>query len=204
MTRKFFIIIIFLTILAPLTVSAESASKTLDKIAEKISSAPSIQADYTLSSITDGSVSGSLIIAGDKFTMASPGIMSWYDGTTQWTYIKADNEVNVLTPSPDELAMVNPFIIIKSFKKNYAVKSEKVNGTIRLIFTAKDKTSPIQSASIIISDATSLPQNIELTMSDRRHISILLTNVNIGKKLPVKYFQFDKTQFPKAEIIDLR
>lgn len=203
MTQKFFINIILFSVLIPLAAFAESTSTTLDKITDKISSAPSIQADYTLSSFTDGSVSGSLIISGDKFTMSSPGIISWYDGTTQWTYVKADNEVNVLTPSPEELAMINPFIIIKSFKKNYIVKSEKMADKTRLLFTAKEKSAPIQSASVI-ADASLLPQNIDLTMSDRRLISIMLTNVNIGKKLPLKYFQFNKKQYPKVEIIDLR
>ncbi|MDE7411771.1 MAG: outer-membrane lipoprotein carrier protein LolA [Paramuribaculum sp.] len=177
----------------------------MEKVASKISSAPSIEADYILSSVADGSVAGTLVISGDKFKMTSPDITSWYDGTTQWTYVKSEQEVSVVTPTPEELAMVNPFIIINNFKKNYSVKTENTqNNTVKLSFTTKNKAAQIQMATITIDAASLLPKSIDLVMSDRRHVTILLSKINIGKKLPASFFRFDKTRYPNVEIIDLR
>ena len=35
---------------------------------------------------------------GDKFTLVTPDALTWFNGTTQWTYVERNDEVNVTNP----------------------------------------------------------------------------------------------------------
>lgn len=199
------LLIIFSIILATAgAAGAETASQLLDRAAKNFRSAASITAKFTLTS-PNGTASGSLTFAGDKFVMTSAQMQTWYDGTTQWTYIPADKEVSVSEPTPEELQQINPFIVINSFRTGYtAVESKAVGGKRCLRLTAKSKKAEIQSAIIYLDAKTLLPSSITLTMSNRQSISIALTGVAKGKKLPLSTFRFQKAKFPGVYVNDLR
>ena len=36
---------------------------------------------------------------GDKFTLVTPDALTWFNGTTQWTYVERNEEVNVTNPN---------------------------------------------------------------------------------------------------------
>ncbi len=190
---------------SPAAAGAETAAGIIDKTAKKISGSASITASYHLTSPGEGSVSGTLTLAGDNFRMTSPRLITWYDGTTQWTYLVSENEVNVSEPTADELQQVNPFVIINTLRNTYTPSLQKSsNGEKCISLKAKNSKSDIVSALLTINAATSLPKSITLNMSDNRKITISLSNVRTGKKLPVTAFRFDPKKYPGAEIIDLR
>ena len=187
--------------------AADNAASVLDKAAQKIRTAKSIEASYSLSSPGSGTgtASGTLTLAGDKFVMTSGDMTIWYDGTTQWVYVKADNEVNITEPTADELQQVNPFVIINSFRQNYNAKTLSAAGaTKKISLTAKSSKSDIRSATVTISTSTGMPTEISLKMASGQSATIKISSLTTGQHLPVTTFRFPKASYPGAEIVDLR
>ena len=108
--------------------SAESAGPTASEILDMTSAAfqkaKTLAVEYTMTA--DGhKTKGNITISGDKFKLTSPEMTVWYDGKTQWTYNSDIREVNITEPTPEELADVNPFVIISSFRRNYNARIVK-------------------------------------------------------------------------------
>lgn len=198
-----------LTLLSTLLIAiaglaAPSATSVLQRSAAKIKGAESLHVSYTATA--DGSTTaGSLVLQGDMFTISSPGMMSWYDGKSQWTYSTQIGEVNIITPTPEEVSQINPFAIVKSFSTDYTpslLKSVSGSTTVRLV--AKNKKSDISQAEITIDDRTSYPTRVILTMANRQKVTINIKDVKAGKKLPVANFRYTPGQFPGVNVVDLR
>lgn len=199
-----------LTTILPLLLSviaataATSASDVLTKCAAKIKSAPSLYVSYTVKA--DGHTSdGQLVLQGDMFTISSPGMRSWYDGKTQWTYASQIGEVNIITPTPEEVRQINPLAIIKTFSTDYTPQPLKAPaGKTAVRLKARDSKADITSADITIDDKTLYPTAITLAMSNNQKVTLSIRSVNSGPKLPASDFRFDKTRFPGVNVVDLR
>lgn len=184
--------------------AADNASQILDQAAAKFTSAPSISAAYTITG-SAGRYTGRVSFAGDKFTMTSPQILTWYDGTTQWSYNKDDNEVSITEPTAAELSQINPFVIINKFRNDFDCKSLTApKGFKKIELTAKTSDSDVASATVTLSEKTSMPTQIHLVMRDKQQITILLTSVTTGQKYNIKAFQFYAPNYPGVKTVDLR
>ena len=185
--------------------AASSGGALLQRCAAKIKSAPSLSVTYTVSA--DGNTAeGLLVLQGEMFTISTPGMVSWYDGKSQWTYSDQIGEVNVISPTAEELQQINPFAIVKSFSSSYSSEQVKSSsaGVTTLRLTANNRKSDISSADVTINDKTLYPTRIVLTMSNRQKVTINIKNVKAGGKLPVSNFRFDAKRYPNVQVIDLR
>lgn len=139
------------------------------------------------------------------FTISSPGLRSWYDGKTQWTYSSQIGEVNIITPTPEEVRQINPLAIIKAFSTTYNASAPKTAAgktTVRL--TAKDPKADITSADVTIDDKTLYPTRIVLSMSNNQKVTLIIRSATSGPKLPASNFRFDSKRFPGVNVVDLR
>ena len=185
--------------------AASSGGALLQRCAAKIKSAPSLSVTYTVSA--DGNTAeGLLVLQGEMFTISTPGMVSWYDGKSQWTYSDQIGEVNVISPTAEEVQQINPFAIVKSFSSSYSSEQVKSSsaGMTTLRLTANNRKSDISSADVTINDKTLYPTRIVLTMSNRQKVTINIKNVKAGGKLPVSNFRFDVKRYPNVQVIDLR
>ena len=197
--------IVSLLMVALCVSAASSGGALLQRCAAKIKSAPSLSVTYTVSA--DGNTAeGLLVLQGEMFTISTPGMVSWYDGKSQWTYSDQIGEVNVISPTAEEVQQINPFAIVKSFSSSYSSEQVKSSsaGMTTLRLTAKNRKSDISSADVTINDKTLYPTRIVLTMSNRQKVTINIKNVKAGGKLPVSNFRFDAKRYPNVQVIDLR
>lgn len=205
MKRRIILFIVMTAIAVIPALSAENAAELLDRTAQKVRTSKSVKATYRLNLSGSGTASGTLTLAGDKFVMASPDMTVWYDGTTQWVYLKADNEVNITEPTADELRQVNPFVIINSFRQAYSAKMvSDTQAAKKISLTANSDKSDIRSASITINSTTMMPTEIAIKMASGQSATITITSLSVGGQLPVDTFRFPAAAYPGAEIIDLR
>ena len=204
MIRKVLIISAFLLSAVCIYAAQSDDASLIRQCAAKIKSAPSLNVSYTVTA--DGNTAGGvLVLQGDMFTISSPGMVSWSDGKTQWTYSDQIGEVNVIAPTAEEVQQINPFAIVKSFSSSYLSRRMGSEGgvtTMRL--TAKDRKSDITSADISINDKTLYPTRIVLTMSNRQKVTVNIKSVRTGKRLPVSNFRFDAARYPGVRVVDLR
>lgn len=194
-----------LALTAPVLIwGADNASKTLESAAARFRNAKSIKATYTLHA-GNNATNGTVTFAGDKFAMSSPNLSTWYDGTTQWTYTPAQQEVSVSEPTAEELQQINPFIIINKFRNFYTAKTLKSTAQLKKIqLTAKQKNADIRTAVVTLNASTLMPVEIAITMPDGRSATIKISNLTIGETLPISTFRFNAKQHPKVQIVDLR
>lgn len=199
--------ILYLTIifLSAITVSAaETATGILSGSANKIKAAKSLVAKYTIN--VDGHTqNGIMTISGDRFTISSPQMVSWYDGKTQWTYSSHSGEVNISEPTDEELQQINPFAIIREFSSNYKAQLlTSAAGSKKIRLSALSPKSDIRSATLTINAKTLYPTRIDLTMGNRQNVTIQITEIAEGPTLPAANFRFDAKKYPGVPVIDLR
>ena len=84
-------LLLFAAILMANSTFAQSAAKAkecLDKATAIVSNQSGITARFTLSSPSTGRTSGSISVKGAKFVATTPQATIWFNGKTQWTYMK--------------------------------------------------------------------------------------------------------------------
>ena len=91
---------------------AQTAKQVLDKTAAVIGNKSGASANFKMSSSKYGSASGSIAIKGNKFNARTPQAIVWFNGKTQWTYLKKTNEVNVSNPTQAQQMSMNPYTFI--------------------------------------------------------------------------------------------
>lgn len=182
--------------------AAETASQIIAKCAAKVSASPSIKFKFTLQ-YGERTSPCDITVARQRYRMSSPEMEVWYDGTTQWTYAKAQKELSITEPTADELLESNPFAILSHYDKVY--KCRRLSGKgLSIEMTARSAASTVRKAVVNIDSATYLPQKLIVTLSNGRTFTASVGTATVGKELPASYFIYDKKQYPAVETVDLR
>ena len=149
--------------------------------------------------------SGSIKLKGEKFAISTPEMESWYNGKNAWSYIKGGNEVNLTQPDVDELIKINPYILLRDYKKrfecSYGGKQDNLETVILKPINANDE---IKSAKITIDGKHLRPTRIEVTGRDNLKTVVNITDYRSEMNFDNSVFVFDQKRYPNIEIIDLR
>lgn len=196
--------LLYLIIFFPLCLSAQNDLKALDilKKAENfINHAGCIRAGF------EAGEHGLLLMKGEKFYLNCAGIQTWFDGKTQWSYVEANEEVSITTPTQEELQFVNPYMMIKSYHKGYncqLVGNKTLDGKQGTeILLTPQKKQDISSITLFISSQY-IPLYIKIEQKNQPAIEFKVTTCQYSQRINDEIFIFDKNKYPDAEIIDLR
>ena len=179
---------------------AQTAKAVLDKTASVVSNKSGAKASFTIKG-DQMNASGTIAIKGRKFQAATPQASIWFDGKTQWTYLKKNDEVNIATPSVEEQQAINPYNFINMYKNGYKYTMEKKNGHFIVHLTASGKKS-ISEMYITINQKSYVPSQIRYK-TGKGWIIIDIRNFKAAS-LADGLFRFNAKDFPNAEVIDLR
>lgn len=205
--KKLFVLSIIISALSISTVFAAGkntetqARKLLDRVAAKVSAKSGATASFTIKGDKVPQQSGTISIKGNKFQASTPGSIVWYNGKTQWTYMKKSEEVNVSTPSAAQQASMNPYTFLTFYKKGYNLELQSVSSGKQVYLKAQNQKNSIKEAYILL-DASENIKQIRLRQNSG-WITITLSGLK-SKPLADSYFTFNSKDYPKAEIIDLR
>lgn len=200
MRRIFLIITILASTLTAFADNAGDARKLLDKTAALITKKGGAKANFTISGGSIAKQSGTIAIKGNKFCATTPQATVWYDGKTQWTYLKANEEVNVSKPNAARQQMMNPYTFLSLYKKGYklSVSPQGKNKVVRMVATGKESISEV----FVTLSATGTPTQVRMKQGGK-WTTIVISNFQ-QKSLPDATFVFNSKDYPKAEVIDLR
>ena len=204
MTMKRFHIAILMA-LATMIAVAQAPSAMLEKCIAAINASGGATASYSITT-PDGTSKGTIAMQGNKFRVISPEAKCWYDGKTQWSWSPLTDEVNITTPSPDELQMTNPIAAARHFKANFNMKKAKAQTakTYVIKLTPKAKKDAIKTLWLYFDETTSLLRTARFEMSDKSVYIIKITNYK-HQSLPASTFTFDKSMVPAGtQVVDLR
>lgn len=182
--------------------NAKDARKLLDQTASVVGKKSGAQAQFHISSGKIGNTSGTIAIKGNKFNARTPQAVVWFNGKTQWTYMKKTDEVNVTTPTKAQQTQMNPLTFINLYKSGYKLSMKTVDGKYEVRLQALSKGYSVQEMFIVINPDTKVPSQVRMRQKD----SWTTINISDFKASPQSdaIFTFNKKDFPSAEIVDLR
>ena len=178
------------------------ARAILDKTSKVIGHKSGVSASFTLNNPTTGNVSGTIAVKGGKFNARTPQAIVWFNGKTQWTYMKKNNEVNISTPTQAQQQMMNPYTFINVYKTGYKMSSTKAGGSYEVHLVAQNQKRSIQEMYVMVNSKTYVPSRVKMKHNGRWY-TVTISNFS-AKKLPDSLFAFNSKDYPSAEVIDLR
>lgn len=181
--------------------TSNEAMKLLDKAAAKVNLKSGATANFTISSDKIGKQSGTIQIKGTKFQASTPSAIVWFNGKTQWTYLKKNEEVNVSTPSAAQQSAMNPYTFLNIYKKGYNLSVEKSASGKQVHLVAQNKQASIKEMFILIDSANNIKQ-VKLKQGNN-WLTISISNMK-AKSISDSAFTFNAKDYPQAEVIDLR
>ena len=183
-------------------VQAESAKRILDKAAATVSNPGGVQAHFQMISKQFGTTDGDIAVKGSKFHATTSGAIIWFDGKTQWTYMKGNDEVNISTPTEAQLQAINPYNFINLYKKGYNATINSSGSSHVVHLTASTAERKIKELFITVDKKSYRPTQVKLLQGKKWTIF----DITGLKKQPAadSQFRFNAKEFPHAEVIDLR
>lgn len=190
---------------------APQARKVLDATAAVLQKQGGFQIQFTAATFQmgqeQGSLSGTMLIKEKKFQLSTPDVTTWFDGKTQWSYLKASEEVNVSTPTDDELQAINPYAFIALYKSgyNYTMKEVTVRGKAAYEITLKAESAQQKIPTLLLDVEKSNYMPLCVRLYDGQNwVRIAVTDVASKQRFKDEVFRFDSKKYPQAEIIDMR
>jgi outer membrane lipoprotein-sorting protein len=189
------------------------AKELLDKSSAALTQAGDMSAYFTLNvkdeiNKTNQAFDGTIYMKGDKFKIDTPDRNIYFDGKTQWIYQKSYEEVNITQPAGEEIQALNPKLIFAVYKKNcnYKYAGTKTDVNMRKVqevdvFPQKGEITQI---TIQINTTDNFPVMFHLFYKNKIENIIYINKYQTKQNFSDNQFIFDSTQYPDAEIIDLR
>ena len=183
------------------TANAQSAKSVLDKAAASVTVASGVKANFRMTTTT-GNTSGTIAIKGKKFYATTPQAKVWFDGKTQWTYLKNNDEVNVSNPTEAQLQAINPYNFINLYKNGYTYTMNTAGTNYVIHLTSNSADRKIKELFITVNKKSYEPMQVKM-LQGKKWTTFDITSIK-KEKIADSQFRFNSKDFPKAEIIDLR
>lgn len=194
------IIILLIGLLQIIAVSAQTAKQVMDKCVKTVNIKQGAKATFNIEGGNISKTSGTITIKGEKYQANTPQASIWYNGKTQWTYMKGSDEVNITTPSAADRQKVNPYNFISLYKNGYKLDMKTEGGKYIVHMTKAGASIP--ELYVSVDKKTYQPTTVRMKQK-KGWLTINLTSLK-SAKVADSAFTFNVKDYPKAEIIDLR
>ncbi len=196
------IFLVLFALMVAVFAHAQTATQVLDKTASIIGRKGGASANFTLSSSKYGSASGTIAIKGNKFHARTDKAIVWFNGKTQWAYMKSTQEVNVSNPTQAQQMSMNPYTFINIYKTGYTSSLKTQGNNYQVHLVAQNQKRTVQEMYITINKSSYVPS--EVKMKQGSTWSTIKISGFQAKNQANSTFVFNAKDFPQAEIIDLR
>lgn len=203
--KRLSFILIALCASISLAFSQNQAMKVLDQAAAKFKVAGSLTIGYTFSA-NGQQGKGTILMSGNKFKNDLGDHIVWFDGKTMWTLVKANDEVNVTEPSPQEIATMNPYAFISMYKNGYSASFGKSTKQYHEIILQPNtaKKDAVKNIVLHLTKSSLQPTYVSMTAADGNVVNISVTSFKSGPKFGDSTFRFRSKSYPDVEVVDLR
>ena len=151
---------------------------------------------------------GTIDMKDNRFVLITPDIRTFFDGTTQWVYMEGSEEVNVSNPAGEELELVNPILLLKSYAGNFTASygkeyAEGGKSLDQIILTPRKKGNIVR-IELDMDKRTGWPYRVVIQAKNNVKTVITVKELKSGINKPDSYFVFNASDYPDVEVIDLR
>lgn len=206
--NKLLLCMCMLAFALPAWTQQPDAKGILDRTAETFKAAGGVRIAFTVQA-SEGSSTGIIRLKGDKFLLETDGVITWFDGHTQWSYLVSSDEVNVSEPTAEELQGINPYALLSLYKQDYNLKLGKVDNPrfsslYKVVLTAMKRKQDLQCIILYVTKDTYRPERVSMVQRGGDTVVIIVDSYQAGEDYPDTLFVFDRKAHPTAELIDLR
>lgn len=194
--------------------SSTESKAILDKASQLFEQSEGVKLSFTLAPDNPNGGAfepqeGVAFVKGNKFKLDMPYSTTWFDGITQWVLLNDANEVNISSPTPQELVSISPLGLLNMYKTEYVLKKpaqRNYNGKVitEIEMTPIKKSQDFMSLTISLDNKTNSVVMIRFTTRDGNKNKLTISNYNSNNKFTNDLFRFNKSNHPGVEIIDLR
>ena len=187
------------------------ANAVLDRFSARAANAPSVSLKFDL--ITDDlaekrsdTLSGSVIISKDSYKLEIPNNIIWFDGTTSWSYLVAEEEVVITQPDKnDNSFMSKPSGIFTMYKSDYKTRLiEELRDSWIIDLYPEDIRSDLIRVRLTIGKSLHDLKVLEYRRKDGIVIYVKVNEYSLNIRPEQNFFAFDRTKYRGVDIIDMR
>ncbi|SHI80237.1 Outer membrane lipoprotein-sorting protein [Hymenobacter daecheongensis DSM 21074] len=189
------------------------AGKILDQMSAKYQGLKGFKANFTQTLENDAAklkenITGDITVSGQKFRVKLNGQEIINNGQTMWTYMKAENEVNISDFDPDEQE-VSPAQIYTLYKKGYKytyVQETKEAGVAYDVIdlSPENKDNPVFKVRVTVSKVDKSVKSWKMFKKNGNRYTYTIRKFQPNPPLDATTFNFDKTKYKGVKVIDLR
>lgn len=205
--KKYFLLIIIA--LMAFAAKAQNAEAMFKEAIDKLKSYDNIEIafDYNMINTEAGifeTMEGAGFLQGDAYKLFIMGQVIICDGTTTWTY-NADAQEVMISDVDKSDGNGTPLSIIESYYNNITAKIVDEAGSIKKIEVKSLLSNDNFKKIIVTMDVNTLEiKDIHLFDNDETEFVYVINKFVTNQKLPADFFTFKESDFPDAEIIDMR
>ena len=206
--RKHILLIISILSLS-FSIKAQNAETLFRNTVDKLKSYDNVEItfDYNMINLEAGifeTMEGAGVLQGEAYKLHILGQDIICNGTTIWTY-NADAEEVMISEVDNADGGGSPLSIINSYYDNISAKIIEDAGTIKKI-EVKPLISDENIDKLIVTINTNNLEIKDLHVFDKNknEFVYVITKFVTNQKLPADFFTFKESDYPDAEIIDMR
>ena len=190
----------------------KKSNEILDRLTKKTEAYKTIKAQFSyimknVDAGIDEKTEGTLLVKGDKYRLLIAGQVVISDGITSWTYIKDAEEVQINSVDNSEES-ITPNKLLTSYNKEYKSKFVKetfqYGTTVNIIDLTPLEGKSFSSVTVVIDKAKD--QLLDITIFDKNGSTYSYIINKFEPDVPINdsQFTFNKSEFPDADIVDMR
>ena len=203
------IILIISTLVLSIGTKAQSAEELFKNVVDKLKSYENIEItfDYNMINTEAGiyeTMEGLGYLQGNAYKLKIMGQDIICDGITTWTY-NADAEEVMISNVDNSDGNSTPLAIIESYYDNFTAKVIENAGDITKIEVKSSvKEENIDKLIITLNKNTLKINDIHVFDNNQNEFVYVINSMVTNQQLPADFFTFKESDYPDAEIIDMR
>lgn len=152
---------------------------------------------------------GSAKLKGPKFKMSLKDVETYFDGKTQYVWMKNEKEVTISNPDEEDLKDINPILLMKSCNTDYKMRylgTVTVSGKVmeKIELYPNDLKSKYSILTLLITKENLLLDTIVLKAKNGINTQFHVTKIDTKSVVNDADFVFDTKSHSDVEVVDLR
>ncbi|MBG8553606.1 MULTISPECIES: LolA family protein [Hymenobacter] len=189
------------------------ATKILDQMSAKYQAMKAFKASFTQTlenptAKVKENLSGDITVSGTKFRLKMNGQEVINNGQTMWTYMKAENEVNISDYESDDQE-ISPSQIYTLYKKGYKysyVEEVKEAGEAFDVIelSPEDRNNSVFKVRLKVSKKDKSVKSWQMFKKNGNRYTFRINKFTPNVPVDATTFTFDKAKYKGVKVIDLR
>lgn len=198
--------------IAPLEAQRRSVfdlNKALQQFEQQVRRGVAI--NFTLTSQGQGQVSpqeGYTWLYGRRFMLSTPEMDVAFDGTTLRIINQKERTYTLMTPTEQDLAVMNPLAYLQQATQHYRITERKSpRGTVVYRFVPKSGTealSGVKYYEVTFDQQSQAPRRVDLYFDLGEQVSYTIQKLQPKERVTSQSFTFAPQEYKSLEVVDLR